>query len=498
MTFELWLLLILLGLMTYSIVQRSVAHLTRTPVWLLWLVMMIPAFSWVSWIVIYGEKKPIPVGVLIALCLSCPFVYGWLVHLGQKNLKTTVADPNSQNQPEQSGSQMKTAPEPTPLRPINLTEEADLKNCFSWSIYSIQSIEYRPQAIICRGQLRSEPGVAYQTIRENIEARFADRFLVIFEEGLNGKPFFIIVPNALKNTNSQSLTRPKLALALLFFTFLTTTIVGTNLSGISPQAIQANPVLLLKGIPYACGLIAILGIHELGHYLMARFYKIRTTLPYFIPVPAFLGTFGAFISIRSPIPNRKALFDVSIAGPAAGLVITFPLLIWGLAHSHVVDLSSSSHLLNFNSLNPRFSLLLTLLSKLSLGNVLTAKSAINLHPVAVAGYLGLIVTALNLMPVGQLDGGHIVHAMFGRLSGAMIGQVSRFLLLILAISQLSQHTGLFVWAIFLFLMPIVDEPALNDVSDLDNHRDFWGLAALFLLVMILLPAPQKIMDLFQI
>jgi membrane-associated protease RseP (regulator of RpoE activity) len=262
------------------------------------------------------------------------------------------------------------------------------------------------------------------------------------------------------------------------------------MAGVTEQALQSNPSILLQGLPYSLSLITFLGIHESGHYLAARFYKMRTTLPYFIPIPFFLGTFGAFIQIRSPIPNRRALFDVSIAGPLTGLVATLPLLIWGLNHSTIVPLSDKSGMLNFESFQPNFSLLMTLLSKLTLGGALNAETAINLHPVAVAGYLGLIVTAFNLMPVGQLDGGHIVHAMFGQRASMAIGQVARLCMLLLSFLE----QGLLLWAIILFLTPLNDEPALNDVTELDNRRDFLGLLAIGLLLMILLPAPRILLQ----
>jgi membrane-associated protease RseP (regulator of RpoE activity) len=153
-------------------------------------------------------------------------------------------------------------------------------------------------------------------------------------------------------------------------------------------------------------------------------------------------------------------------------------------------LEETSSLFTFDSFSPTSSLLLTLLARLSLGSAFTADQALSLHPVAIAGCLGLIVTALNLMPVGQLDGGHIVHAMFGQRTGALIGQVARFLVLALAFVQSSY----LVWAILLFLMPTVDQPALNDVTELNDSRDFLGLLALGLLVIIVLPAPPLLLD----
>lgn len=486
---EFWFLL-LLGLFTYLIVQRSVARLTRTPVWLLWLVLMTPAIIWSMWTAINGPSQPLPTALVIGPFVICPVLYWLLVQRGrrQSNIPPSEQTQSSDLVPKKTVE----VPETTPLRPIDQAEETQLRNCFPWSVYYIHNIEYRPQAVICRGQLKTTPTVAYQQIRENVEVQFGDRFLVVFQEGVGGKPFFAVVPNPqarpTEQRSTQKLTRPGLALGLLAATLFTTTLVGVEIAGANIEALESNPTLLLNGLPYAAALMTILGIHETGHYLAARFYKIRSTLPYFIPVPFFLGTFGAFIQMRSPVPNRKALFDVSIAGPLAGFIATLPVLIWGLAHSTVVPLPAQSRMLDPNAMNPTYSLLVALLSKLALGTQLTADKAIDLHPVAVAGFLGLVVTALNLMPVGQLDGGHIVHAMFGQRIGMIIGQVARFLLLGLALIQ----PGFLLWAIILFFMPIADEPALNDVSELDNGRDLWGVLALGLLVLIILPVPKLI------
>lgn len=486
--------LILLGIITYFMVQRSVGNITRTPVWLLWLVLMMPTFLWMGWTLMHGTKQPLPPSLVIWPLIICPLLYWVLFHWGRqlpKNKHGEAQVPKSV--PSQEGN---LEPLPT-LRPLDNSEEAQLRNCFPWSVYYVQNIEYRPQAVICRGQLRAKPTEAYQKIKANVEAKFGDRFLLIFQEGLDGKPLFVLVPNTQVAKANERLTRPGLALLLLLTTLITTTLVGVRINGVVPTiaAIQSHPAILLQGLPYAFTLIFILGIHELGHYIVARYYKIRSTLPYFIPVPFFLGTFGAFIQMRSPVPHRKALFDVSIAGPIAGFVATLPLLIWGLAHSQVVPLPSGEKtgLLNPDALNPKYSILLAIFSKLALGSQLTPQSAIDLHPVAVAACLGLIVTALNLMPVGQLDGGHIIHAMFGQRTAAIVGQVSRLLLLLLSFVQ----PGFLLWAIILFFIPLIDEPTLNDVTELDNKRDIWGLLAMGLLVSIILPVPQAIASLLQ-
>ncbi len=509
---ELSLLLILpiLGLFTYFVVKSSVATLTRTPVWLLWLVLMTPVLVWSAWAMVNAANTAArPPGFLLATFVVCPLLYLLLVQMGRREPNPPGSkETETTSQTSASRQTIPPAIEESTLRPISRQEETELRNCFPWGVYYLQNVEYRPQAVLCRGKLRTNPESAYKTVRENIEAEFGDRFFVIFQESFNGKPFFALVPNpqAQQSTRRtiEPVDRPGLALGLLMITLFTTTLGGARLAAGEPIAINqiyhllSNPSLLLQGLPYGLALMAILGLHELGHYLAARFYKMRTTLPYFIPVPPLsffsLGTFGAFIQMRSPVPHRKALFDVGIAGPLAGFIVTVPILIWGLAHSSVVSLSNPSGLLTFESLNPRFSFLLTLLSKLALGSQMTPETAINLHPVAVAGYIGLVVTALNLMPVGQLDGGHIVHAMFGQRTGATIGRIAQLLVLVLAF----QVPDLMVWAVLLFLMPVADEPALNDVSELDNWRDFLGLLALVILVSIVLPPPSAITGLLNI
>jgi membrane-associated protease RseP (regulator of RpoE activity) len=478
-----WLLL--LGVFTFIVVKRSVEGITRTPVWLLWFVMMLPAFTLAVWVAVNGAEEPAPIGLLLVLFIACPILY-WVL-LQWKRIpapRPSPSDPAAAPQPSP------TQPAKSTLRPIDKEEEAALQRCFPWTVYYLQNIEYRPQAMICRGQLRAEPTEAYETVQSNIRNYFGNRFLVVFQESLSGQPVFALVPNPKANPEARQptkgLARPGLALGLLMVTIFTTTAAGVYLAGITEDQLQDAPRLFFQGLPYALALMAILGCHEMGHYLAARRYKLDVTLPYFIPVPFFLGTFGAFIQIKSPLPNRRALFDVGIAGPLAGLTVTLPLLLWGLSLSEVVPMpEEGSSLLSFEALDPGASLMLALLSKLVMGASLGAEQAIHLHPVAIAGCLGLVVTALNLMPVGQLDGGHIVHAMYGQRTGAIIGQVSRLLVVLLVFV----HPELLIWAILLFFIPAVDEPALNDVSELDDRRDMLGLLALTLLVLIVLPAP---------
>ncbi|NCJ08493.1 site-2 protease family protein [Synechococcales cyanobacterium C] len=478
-----WISLLLLGLILYFIVQYGVARVTRTPWWILWLVLMMPAFLMGFWAATHTDEEPIPAELLVGGFLISSILYIVLV---QKNRRT----PPAQTVSTELADKLANPPAPSPTRLLNSDEEGQLQHCFPWSVYYLQEIDHRPQAVICRGQLRSQPEAAYQKIQDNIHQHFGDRFLVIFQQGAQNKPFFVLVPNpqAQPSAKRAPISRPGLALGLLFATLVTTTLAGLSLAqpNLTESLLRDNPDLLLAGLPYAIALLAILGTHEMGHYFTARWYKIKASLPYFIPVPFAFGTFGAFIRMRAPVPDRKALFDVGIAGPLAGLAITLPILVWGLMQSTLVDLPEQPQMLSPEAFNPRLSILFTLISRAVFGGELSLSHAIALHPIAIAGWLGLIVTALNLMPVGQLDGGHIVHAMYGQRMGAIIGQVSRILVLLLSLVQ----PILLFWAIILLFMPAIDEPTLNDVSELDNGRDILGLVALAILLVIILPVPN--------
>jgi len=506
---DFFLIFLLLAGITYLLVRRSASGLTSTPIWLLWLVVMTPAFIWGLWFLLMGEEEPIPILLILIPFLISPLLYFWLLQRGRQDRRRQEQDLtpeetafSTQKEPLKesfdSGSSKKNGEKTQSIRLLTQSEEEQLKSCFPWEVYYLQNVDYGGQAVLCRGKLRTVPEKAYQKIKNNVQNQFGDRFLILFQESFQGEPFFALVPNPKKEKAKQqtdeTLNRPWLAFGLAVITLFTTTIIGANLAGISSEDFQSNPQLLREGLPYALTLMWILGCHEFSHYCTAIYYKIRATLPYFIPFPFFLGTLGAFIQMRSPVPHRKALFDVAIAGPLGGFIMTVPLLLWGLSSSEIVPLAEESALLNINSLDPRSSLLMTLFCKMALGNDFGAEAAINLHPVAIAGYIGLIITALNLMPVGQLDGGHIVHAIYGQRTAVIIGQISRFLMLLLALVEPS----FLIWAIILFFMPLIDEPALNDVTELDDIRDILGFLALVLLVTILLPLPATFTDFLNV
>jgi membrane-associated protease RseP (regulator of RpoE activity) len=397
-----------------------------------------------------------------------------------------------------------------PVRPIDTTEEAALRTCFPWNVFFLEKIEYRPQAVLCRGKLRTDADAAYRTVKQNIQALFGDRFYILFQYSLStGKPFFAVVPQTppVKESQSRRWLDYIAALLLLLLTIVSATVSGaalvsTTVSGSMLAKLTGDVGSILQaGLPYAVSIISILGIRDLGRYLIARFYQIDSSLPYFIPLP-FIGTYGCLVQLRSPIPDRKAVFDLGFVASSLGLTLAVPILIWGLSHSTIVPLDLKATLFSFHALNPRFSLLLSILTKIALGSSFVADKAIDLHNVAIAAYMSLLIVTVNLMPLRRFDGGYIVHAMFGQKPSAIVSQLSKFMLLILGFIRYKSsefaHTDLLFLAIAISLVPAIDEPALNDVSELNSWRDGLGIFMLILLVLILLPVPGILMPLLDI
>jgi membrane-associated protease RseP (regulator of RpoE activity) len=279
---------------------------------------------------------------------------------------------------------------------------------------------------------------------------------------------------------------------LLVLTLATTTWAGALQQGVN---ILQHPTNFTVGLPYSIGLLLILGAHELGHYFAARHHRIRVTPPYFIPAPFALGTFGAFISMRGLVRDRRALFDVAVAGPLAGLVFAIPALLLGLQYSRVVTDDAPIGFAH-GGVEIGSSFLMAFLSKLALGPAAAEGHRLILHPLAFAGWLGLLLTALNLLPIGQLDGGHIAHALFGSRRARTISIVALVSLFLLAFFV---WPGLMMWAfIVFFIAGTGDTPAANDLTPLDPPRQALGYFAFVLLALILVPVPHSLYGHFGI
>lgn len=242
-------------------------------------------------------------------------------------------------------------------------------------------------------------------------------------------------------------------------------------------ALGARPWLLLDGLPYSLTLMTILLAHELGHYFACRYYGIDASLPYFLPAPTPIGTFGAFIRIRSPIYTRRALFDVGVAGPLAGFVLLIPAMAIGLAYSRVIPGIAERGDLIFG---------VPAIERLMEWLVFPGRAAadISLHPVARAAWVGTLATALNLLPIGQLDGGHIVYSF----TATRHKLLSRLFVAVLVPLGIFYWRTWLVWAALLFFFAL-RHPVIFDVTPLDRKRVGLGIlaAVIFLLTFTVIP-----------
>ena len=271
---------------------------------------------------------------------------------------------------------------------------------------------------------------------------------------------------------------PWLHVFLLLATVVTT--VGVGGSGIGSLPFS-SPFSLANGIAFSGTLLFILGVHELGHYFISRRWGMRVTLPYFIPVPIGLGTLGAFIRLRSPIPNRRVLFDIGASGPLAGFVVTIPAIVVGLLYSRVLPSTDVSGGISLGS-----SLLFSFLTKSVLG-VSVDDVTIILHPIALAGWLGLFVTVINLLPIGQLDGGHIIYALMGR-RHRVVALVTLAVLVLLSFFW----RGWLFWAGIVVVFGFRHPPLLDDYVRLDRKRRLLGWCCLAIFAASFTPVPFQI------
>ena len=248
-----------------------------------------------------------------------------------------------------------------------------------------------------------------------------------------------------------------------------------------------HPALIAEGATFSASLLAILFSHEMGHYLACRYYKVDATLPYFIPAPPLFlaGTFGAFIKIRSAIPTRRALFDIGLAGPLAGFVVAIPVSIIGVL-TVGPSVPAADHSIYFND-----PLLFRLIAKLG-GIPLDRNSPIN--PYYMAAWIGLLVTSLNLMPVGQLDGGHGTFALFGPRAHRLIAQVAFISIAVLAVLGFYWHhspSG-FLYTVLLAIMLRVPHPTPAVIEPLGAKRILIAILTLLVFILCFWPFPITI------
>lgn len=283
---------------------------------------------------------------------------------------------------------------------------------------------------------------------------------------------------------------PWLNVSLFVLTCVSTLIVGTvlmagftntlgeNLGGFLGNIWHA-PSILLTGLPFSFSIMTILLAHEMGHYLTCRYYGINASLPYFIPAPTIVGTMGAFIRIRSPIHHRSALLEVGIAGPIAGFVLAIPALIIALTQSRFVAPNPSEATFGFGE--P----LIFKLMEAVMGKTPPPGMDLFLHPIGLAAWFGFFATAINLLPVGQLDGGHIAYALFGRFH-KRISQGFLFTLIPLGVFY---WQGWLLWTTVLLFIGLRHPVTIDDSIPLSRRHIWLGWFALAMFVLCFTPMP---------
>ncbi len=521
-------LLTLLGLgilATYLSLKRGV----KSPL-SLWLVLLFAPLSIVGWEILI--HRPLPHFLAISTYLICAWLYFKLTRPPLAALDVAYAEVL------EAAIATDISSRPSLPSPLTKDEEAMLKNCFPLSVFYLQAIKYCDLAIVCEGQLRYQPQkksremsteAAYRLVSQNVQQKFGDRFLLLLQardsqtqdrdpeidtRDRDTSYFFALIPrtclanSSVSSQGNKSGNKSRIAalpIILILATALTTFLAGTPAptTPITGQfdlaiAIALAITSMQAGLPYLAGAVTIFLCREFVRHRVARRYQIPLSLPYFIP---FVGSFGCLGTLNCPqgaIPHRRALFDLAILPSIAGFGLSLGLFIWGILQSHSVALvaTTPSSFLTANLLpfDLRSSMLMAVVAQaVTWGRF--SSGAVDLHPLGLAGCLGIAISAIGLIPLGGLEGGHLVHAMFGVRRVATIGKVSRLLLLALS---LIARSWLCSFALVLFLVNSYKQPVLDEATELSNWRDGLGFLVLGVMLLAIAPVPKFLMPLLGI
>lgn len=345
-------------------------------------------------------------------------------------------------------------------------------------LFQVHSIKaQQDKTISFSGRLLSDAETTYIQIRD----RFHKLGYTPMLRRRDDQDVVVAVKGVVDNSGKS---KPTINIILFVATVATTLAAGASMAGEDLWgAVLSGSLIsvlqsLLSGLPFAATLLGILGVHELGHYLASRLHGVRATLPYFIPLPAVgIGTLGAFIQIKSPMTDRKVLFDIGMAGPYAGLLVAIPMLFLGLYLSldNVVPIFVPGLTLADVGSSIFISGMVQIFADIPDGRTLL------LDPIFFAAWLGFFLTALNLLPAGQLDGGHAAYAVLGRWAYRLAYLVV-FLLIIIGALQLSMQW--FIWAFFILISGLRHPPPMNDITNVGFTRKAIGIFSIVLFVLI--------------
>lgn len=385
----------------------------------------------------------------------------------QTEIEQVSPTPNSNELDEQ-----KAVIEVSPIPDEDLTA---LKAIFGIdTFFATETIPYQDGAIF-KGNLRSEPDIAYSKMSQKLDRAFDDKYRLFLVESPEERPVVVILPKT-NDPQTTTLAQKNLALVLLIGTILTSLEAASLLQGFD---LFNDFSRYGEVIPLSLGLWSILIAHEIGHRVIANRYHIRLSIPFFLPSWQ-IGSFGAITRFESLLPNRTALFDISFAGPAVAGVVSLLLLVSGLTLSH------PGSMFQLPTEFFRASILVGTLAKVILGSALE-KAVVDIHPLVIIGWLGLVITALNLLPAGKLDGGRIVHAIYGRKTARRATLATLIILGIVSLFNPANPIPLYWSVLILFLQRDLERPVQNELTEPDDSRAAWALLALFLMLATLIP-----------
>ncbi|MBD2776684.1 site-2 protease family protein [Iningainema tapete] len=430
------------------------------------------------------------VGVLFLLVASA----GLYIYIGRQlrnagqdailrqRANSRIADETAQRTTSIENSDGLAVPSPQPKPNVITIPEEDLNAIRSIfgidTFFATETIAYQEGAVF-RGNLRGEPEVVHNRLITSLQERLGDKYRLFLVESTDGKPVVIVLPSL--NDPRPMTTAQKVFAVVLLVATITTCFEAAGL--LLNFDLFSTPERLPQTLPIGVGVLLVLVAHEIGHWVLAHRHQIRLSLPFFLPAVQ-IGSFGAITRFESLLPNRKVLFDIALAGPAAGGIVSLLMLVTGLLLSHYnLALGFSPKAFQLPKEFFSGSILVGTLARVVLGSALQS-SVVSIHPLVVIGWLGLIITALNLMPAGQLDGGRIVQAIYGRKTA---GRLTLATLILLGLVSLANPLAMYWAIVILFLQRDLERPSLNEISEPDDARAALGLLALFLMIVTLLP-----------
>jgi membrane-associated protease RseP (regulator of RpoE activity) len=356
--------------------------------------------------------------------------------------------------------------------PVPVEDLKAIKGIFGIdTFFATETIPYQ-DGVILKGNLRGDPEQVHSRLTASLEERLNDRYRLFLVENQDDKPVVIILPST-NDPQPTTVAQKILAVVLLLATIATSLETGGLLLGFD---FFNSPTRYLEVLPIAAGIWAVLGSGEIARRVLANRYKVGLSWPFFIPTLQ-IGCFGAIDRFESLLPNRKVLFDIAFAGSAAGGIVSVLMLLTGLLLSH------PGSLFQIPAEFFKGSVLVGTLAKVVLGSALQ-QQIVDVHPLVVIGWLGLVITAINLMPAGQLDGGRIVQAIYGR---KIASRTTLATFVVLAIVSLVNPLALYWAIVILILQRNLERPSLNELTEPDDARAALGLLALFLMIAALLP-----------